>query len=122
MLGDDPDHDARALAAKADKLWAYHSHQQPVSVAAVAAGSSDEDEPPAVAVIRGSAAKGRQRPHQSSSSGSGGGGGGKHKSAPGKGGPYPAALARNSSGLCIFHWRFGDKAHNCVTPCSWQGN
>ncbi len=27
MLGDDPDHNAKALAAKADKLWAYHSHQ-----------------------------------------------------------------------------------------------
>jgi hypothetical protein len=31
MLGDDLGHNARALAAKADKLWAYHSHQQPGS-------------------------------------------------------------------------------------------
>jgi hypothetical protein len=128
MLGDDPDHDARALAAKADKLWAYHSHQQPGSVAAVAASSSDEDEPSAVAAIRGPAAKGRQWPHQSGRSGGGSGGGSgnsggnKNKQSSGKGGPSPAALARNSSGLCIFHWRFSDKAHNCVAPCSWQGN
>jgi hypothetical protein len=118
MLGDDPGHDARALAAKADKLWAYHSHQQPNSVAAVAAAGSDEDEDAQIAAVRGAA---KSRPQWSGQSGSGGnkkGGGGSGKGA----GPSPASLARNSSGLCIFHWRFGDKAHNCVSPCSWQGN
>jgi hypothetical protein len=58
MLGDDPGHDARALAAKADKLWAYHSHQQPNAVAAVAAAGSDKEEESQVAAVRG-AAKGR---------------------------------------------------------------
>jgi hypothetical protein len=118
MLGDDPGHDARALAAKADKLWAYHSHQQPNAVAAVAAAGSDEEEESQIAAVRGAA---KSRPQRSGQSGSGGnkkGGSGTGKGA----GPSPASLARNSSGLCIFHWRFGDKAHNCVSPCSWQGN
>jgi hypothetical protein len=34
----------------------------------------------------------------------------------------PAKLARQTSGLCRFHWQFGDKAYSCRSPCSWQGN
>jgi hypothetical protein len=36
--------------------------------------------------------------------------------------PPPAALARQSAGLCFFHWSFGDKADKCGGICSWQGN
>lgn len=25
-------------------------------------------------------------------------------------------------GLCFYHGRFGDKAHQCQAPCSWSGN
>ncbi len=32
------------------------------------------------------------------------------------------ALARKASGLCFFHWTFGDKAARCEGPCTWQGN
>ena len=28
----------------------------------------------------------------------------------------PATLARDSAGLCFYHWRFGDNANNCTTP------
>ena len=31
----------------------------------------------------------------------------------------PAELAQLQSGLCFFHWRFGDKAKNCKAPCNW---
>ena len=34
----------------------------------------------------------------------------------------PATLARDSAGLCYYHWSYGDKANNCSAPCSWQGN
>ena len=34
----------------------------------------------------------------------------------------PATLARDSVGLCFYHWSFGDQANNCTAPCSWQGN
>ena len=34
----------------------------------------------------------------------------------------PVALAKDPTGLCFYHWNFGDKANNCTDPCSWQGN
>ncbi len=36
--------------------------------------------------------------------------------------PTSAALAKFSSSLCNFRWSFRDKAHNCVSPISWQRN
>ena len=36
--------------------------------------------------------------------------------------PPPGLLARQSAGLCFYHWTFGDKAHSCKSPCTWQGN
>jgi hypothetical protein len=29
---------------------------------------------------------------------------------------------RLASGLCRYHWKFGEEARFCVKPCSWQGN
>ena len=34
----------------------------------------------------------------------------------------PVSLARDSAGLCFYHWSFGKRANNCTAPCSWQGN
>ena len=34
----------------------------------------------------------------------------------------PGLVARQAAGLCYYHWTFGDKAHSCEAPCSWQGN
>ena len=34
----------------------------------------------------------------------------------------PATLARDSAGLCYYHWSYGDRTNNCSAPCSWQGN
>jgi hypothetical protein len=38
----------------------------------------------------------------------------------------PAAMTgkaeRLASGLCRYHWKFGEEARFCVKPCSWQGN
>ena len=34
----------------------------------------------------------------------------------------PATLARDSAGLCYYHWSYGDRANNCSALCSWQGN
>ncbi len=38
----------------------------------------------------------------------------------------PAAITgkaeRLASGLCRYHWKFGEEAHICMKPCSWQGN
>ena len=29
---------------------------------------------------------------------------------------------RLASGLCRYHWKFGEEARICMKPCSWQGN
>lgn len=109
LLGEVEHGDPRALAARADRLWACHSKQHQ-TVAAVQ--EQAEEAEPVAAVRQGfQAAKkqaGKQKPPVKS------GGGGKSAVA-------PTDLARASSGLCWAHWRFGDKANVCKSPCSWQG-
>ena len=34
----------------------------------------------------------------------------------------PAQLARQASGLCRLHFRYGDKAYSCGGNFTWQGN
>ncbi len=33
-----------------------------------------------------------------------------------------AREARMAAGLCLKHWRFGERAFYCEQPCSWTGN
>ena len=32
----------------------------------------------------------------------------------------PADMARLTTGLCIYHFTFGGRAHSCKQPFSWQ--
>ncbi len=38
----------------------------------------------------------------------------------------PAAITgkaeRLASGLCRYHWKFGEEARICMKPCTWTGN
>jgi len=109
LLAQDDHRDLRQLAAKADQLQAFHK-QQGHELAAVTGESED-----LVAAIK----KGK------------GGGGGQNKR---KGGPpslppdrrqagpptTPRDLAQVASGMCIWHWRYGDKARRCSSPCNYQ--
>ena len=107
--------DLRRLAAHADRLVAFGGRTD--TVAAVVESSQEE----LVAAIpgrnkqqRGSKQFKKQPPPlpprpQSNS--------GKEKYP-----TAPATLARDSAGLCYYHWSYGDKANNCSAPCSWQGN
>ena len=117
MLGDDDHQEVQQLAAKADRLWAIHGHRLHGSVAAVA--SPEERQQPINAVSQsrgGRPGRGRGR--------------GRGQPPPPRGGSSaqvapataPAHLARDSSGLCYYHWNFGDKATKCEAACSWQGN
>ena len=36
--------------------------------------------------------------------------------------PSPSMLARQATGLCRFHFKFGAGAFFCIPPCQWQGN
>jgi hypothetical protein len=106
LLGDEALEEPRDLADKADKLWALHSHQHRV----VAAIEVEEEESP-VAAVRQPTKRGRR--------GRGRGGAAQGGQAPVETNQAPAALARMSTGLCHFHWTYGEKAQKCETPCNW---
>ena len=36
--------------------------------------------------------------------------------------PEISRQARLAVGMCLPHWRWGDKARTCIQPCSWSGN
>jgi hypothetical protein len=119
MLGDVEEGDPRALAARADRLLALNPAQN-FAVASVAVPSAEDgDIVASVASNRGqqsrrrgggNSARGNNRPAAPA-----GGGGGNKKVT-------PVNLAQQSSGLCYYHWTYGEKASSCKEPCSWQGN
>jgi hypothetical protein len=123
QLGEVETGDPRALAARADKLWAVHA---PNASAAAAVSSSEATEASggACAAIRGGGKGycgrgGQQR----------GRAGAKNITAPAASSaaptaaapkdPTPSALARFASGLCFFHWNFADRATKCSPHYSW---
>ena len=114
MLSEDDHQEVHQLARKADRLWAIHGHCLHGSVAAAGPAAASAD---GVNAVRGGAAQKRGSQQR-------GGGRGRYK--PPKSGPAtstaPAALARDSAGLCFFHWNFGEQANKCEPPCTWQGN
>ena len=131
MLGIDDHQEVHELAKKADRLWAIHGHRQHGNVAAVTADS-------AVNAIRGG--HGNRRGRGGPSRPRGGpatAAAARPATTPAAGpamtpamlasNPSPAALARDSAGLCFNHWQFSDRAPSCTAPsctapCSWQGN
>jgi uncharacterized membrane protein YgcG len=126
VLLSDVDHaDRRALAIRADQLWAHNSrYDHDTSVAAVA--SDPEPAPVAAVSTRGQQRGGSRRGGRFR--GSNRGAGGQRRTGGGASDGVPAAnmtpsdLARAGSDLCYYHWSFGDKASKCTAPCGWQGN
>jgi hypothetical protein len=115
--------DKRQLSAKADQIWAHNAQLHHDTVAAVAPELWVLDA--SVAAIQGGRFNrgGRGVQHGSGlghgrgrAAAAGGGSGGQ------AGTPTPLKLARQASGLCFFHFQFGDRANSCTEPCSWQGN
>jgi hypothetical protein len=121
LLGDDFA-EPRDLAARADRLWAMHSHDH----ALIATLQGEEPSAAPVAAVQGGgqrpqAARGRgtaQRSRGSRGSGNGGGGG-QRAANPAAFANAPGTLARFATGLCHFHWTYGNKATKCESPCSW---
>jgi hypothetical protein len=115
LLGEEALEEPRDLADKADKLWALHSHQHRV----VAAIEIEEEESPVAAVKQAAQ-------YQRSRGGKRGGRGGRGRGGAAQGSQAavepnqaPAALARMSTGLCHFHWTYGERAQKCEAPCNW---
>jgi hypothetical protein len=130
MLTEEDLKEPRDLASKADRHWAMLAHQ----THGVLANLTTEDDTDTSGVIAAAHYGGRGRQNR------GRGGRGRGRGDGGRGGtsnagqqhqqdgqsvntpPHPTApgtLARFSTGLCHFHWTFGEKAKRCETPCSW---
>jgi hypothetical protein len=120
----DDHEDIRAMAAKADKLWSLHNHQEHGVVASVDPVVPSSQPPATIAAVKpGPPARGGRSGGQR---GRGRGGAGSAPKPAAATTPSavvtPDSMARASSGLCYFHWRFGDGATRCEGVCSWQGN
>jgi hypothetical protein len=125
LLGDELLEEPRELAELADKKWALHSHQH-----AVVANVTAEEEEPTVAAVktanhsqrtRGKRG-GRGRGRGGYSQGDGGAataGAAAQQASTATHNTAPAALALLSTGLCHFHWTYGEKAQKCEAPCNW---
>jgi hypothetical protein len=88
--------DIRAITEKADRLATLHVTQHHDPVAAVAASSDDETAD--VAAVKQNKAK-------------------KHFKK-----KKPANKKPATAIVCWYHTTFGEKAHQCVAPCSWAEN
>ena len=125
QLGEVEPGNPRALAARADKLWAVHAPTAS-AVAAVSSTEAADAGGGACAAIRGGGKGFRGRGGQQR-----GRGGAKSTTAPtapsaapaaaaaATKDPTPSALARLASGLCFYHWNFADRSTKCSPPCSW---
>jgi hypothetical protein len=126
MLTDVDHTDRRALAVRADQIWAHNArYPHDAAVAAVAV----QEEPSSVAAVstRGQQRSGGSRGRGNRNRSTRGTGGQQRGAGSGGGGVAAAQMtpsdqARAGSDLCYYHWTFGDKASKCVAPCSWQGN
>jgi hypothetical protein len=119
MLGEVEEGDPRALAARADKLLAMNPLQHNF-VAAVA--DTEDSTVAAVSSQRGRGRGGRSSQRGGHSNPSRGGQAGSNTGSSSTATLTPTSLAQESSGLCHYHWTYGDKAKRCRSPCSWQGN
>ncbi len=116
------------MAAKADKLWSLHNHQQHGVVASVDPVSSSSQPPATIAAVKSGPPARVGRSGGQRGKGRGRGGAGAPAAPKLTAATTPSAvvtldsMARASSGLCYFHWRFSDGATRCEGVCSWQGN
>ncbi len=116
LLGEVEHGDPRAPAARADRLWACHGRQQQQDIAVV----DTEEEVESVAAIHGQGSSGKwqnQKKKKASQQKKG-----QQEQQAAKSKTRPTDLAQQSSGLCLSHWNFVEKAWKCEQPCSCQGN
>jgi len=120
QLGDDLDLDLRDISERADRLWSIHAHDMASSVAAVSAAAPADEECDQAGEPVAAVAPFHKKKQQYQQAGRRGNG------AKGGNAAAPAAITgnaeRKASGLCRFHWKYGEEARICTKPCSWQGN
>jgi hypothetical protein len=127
MLTEEDLKEPRDLATKADRHWAMLSHQSHGMVAALSLTDSEDSSINAVQNL-GRGCYQRGRGSGGASHGRGCGGAQQQQQLQqqdgqaGNSAPHPTArgtVARFSTGLCHFHWTFGNQARKCEVPCSW---
>jgi hypothetical protein len=107
LLSDEDHTDRRALAVKADRLWAHNAQHAHDVVAAVTCASDDEEN--MVAVARHQKRGGQPPTRQVKKTG--------YRSL-----STADKKAVADSGMCYYHWAFEDNAKICRKPCSWAEN
>jgi hypothetical protein len=111
QLGNDLDLELRDISERADRLWSIHTHDMAASVAAVAAAEpADRESGQAGEPVAADAPFHKKKRDQGRYDN-----GHKARNA-------AATSDRKASGLCPFHWKWGEEAFSCTMPCSWQGN
>jgi len=122
MLSEDGASSIELLAERADTLWSHHGGggNGGRSVAAVL----QEEEPVTVAAVRQVDTRGRGRGRGRGGRGGRGGqrGGGAATSTQQPSQPSLSDIARAGTGLCHYHFSYGDRAQKCTPPCNWQEN
>jgi hypothetical protein len=126
MLSEDGASPIEQLAERADTLWSHHGggNGGGRSVAAVV----QEEDPSPVAAVRQSDNRGggRGRGNRGCRGGRGGRGGQRNTAtASTQQQPQPQSLsviARAGTGLCHYHFSYGERAQKCTPPCNWQEN
>jgi hypothetical protein len=117
QLEDDLDLD---ISERADRLWSIHAHDMASSVAAVTGAEPADKESGQAGEPVAAIAPFHKKKQQYQQAGRRGNG------AKGGSAAAPAAVTgkaeRLASGLCRFHWKYGEEARICTQPCSWQGN
>jgi hypothetical protein len=122
MLGEDDHQDPRLLAEKADKLWALHG----VKHSSLAVVDLLSEDPALVNAVANRGRGGRNANNRGRGANRGRGGQQKNtnpSSTSSSSTPTsmkPMEMARIQSGLCYYHFKFGDKSYNCTPPCTWE--
>ena len=126
LLTEDAHTDVRALAGKADRCVASLHHSQQLSVAAVLQPDSDLEaaECDFATVAAASFNRGGARPKgkQQQSRRTAGGQRPNPVAQPSQQAVNSDKAARIASGLCRFHFKYGDRAYSCAGNCAWQEN
>jgi hypothetical protein len=110
--------DPKLLAEEADALWSLHG--QPAAIAAVPCAVEVpvfQEDSTVAALRQGGGFRAKKR------GGGGNRGQGRHNGGGGRQEESQATReARMAAGLCLKHWRFGERAFSCEQPCTWTGN
>ena len=107
----------RALAEKADRLWAHNAKHGGEFVAAIGGDSDDEGQAGAVAAIQYRKGGNKPTPAVRSTQSMA-----QPRRKTNKKMSATDRQAMADSGLCYYHWCFAEAARICRKPCSWTGN